>query len=305
MSDDVAVLTQPIDLSEISVVVGEADSRSAKEIDRQLGILGMKNVRTFRNIDRVRHTLATDEADLLLCGMSGQEHEARSIFRDVRQQEIGDNPFMVVMSMTRPKSKDDVRKTVDSGPDDLFMPPFDRQIFLTRINEIAWARKKFIALPSYVGPTRRNDVRPGEKTAEEFEVPNPVQAIGTGQSREELRRSIAESASALDLKKFDGDLSLIKTLVEELLPDYEDSNITDEFNRRIGLVDTLLVGVAHRARRVGYDNLHGLCEMACNVVIDIKENPIPPNTKHLLVMPKLIEAFDLAIKMAPDKVGAA
>lgn len=305
MSEAATKSDPPIDLSKLSVVVGEPSSHDAKDIDRHLSILGMKDVRIFRNMDRVRHSVHNDEADLFLCNMTGNEGDARSLFRGIRYQEVGQNPFVGMISMMGMMGESDVRTTLDSGPDDLLTLPFKRDTFVTRVNELAWHRKKFVAVSTYVGPTRRAAARADESTAAEFEVPNPVYSAGTGVPRENIRKEISKSAKMLNVRKLRSDIALIKSLVGEIMPEYENSAIDDNFTRQINLLAETIDGVNRRATRLQFDNLVGLCELAGNVTTDIRECPRPPQLRHIRAMPKLVEGFTTALTLAPEHLASA
>ena len=253
-----------IELKNLSVVVGEPQSHAAREIERQLSVLGMKNVRTFRNMDRVRHNVGTREVDLFLCNMDGNEKETRAIFRGIRNQDVGRNPFLVMIPMVGSESEKTNKATIDSGPDDFFYLPFRRDDFVLQVRDLAWNRRKFVAVSSYVGPTRWSSARPGGNSAEEFEVPNPVRAIGTGVSREDLRAEITSCANALNLRKLNSDVSMIRSLADEIIPDYRNSNISEDFLRRIELMNTTIEVLCRRAGRLHFANLVSLCELAGN-----------------------------------------
>ncbi len=74
--------------------------------------------------------------------------------RGVREQEVGQNPFMVMVSMVGSNQRDELAHTVDAGPDDLMMRPFSRDVFVRRMNELAARGKKFVVTSEYVGPKR-------------------------------------------------------------------------------------------------------------------------------------------------------
>ncbi|MEK9679556.1 MAG: hypothetical protein VW169_14365 [Rhodospirillaceae bacterium] len=137
MTGQVSPANEKIDLSKLSVIFGQPDKHDAQEMERQLGVLGMQNVKIFRNMDRVAQAVHSEEADLFLCNMFGNESHARRIFSSVRNQQVGDNPFMVMMSMAGMMTEDDVRRSIDSGTDDLITLPFRRDNFVTRLNDLA------------------------------------------------------------------------------------------------------------------------------------------------------------------------
>jgi CheY-like chemotaxis protein len=290
-------------MSRLSVVVGQLGAPGADEIERNLAILGIRGAKFANDIESIRNTVIATRPDVLVCDTTKAVVKASEITRGIRNQEIGSNPFMVVVSLVEPTSKTDLAKTVDSGTDDLFVAPFTRDVFVRRMNELAWHRKKFVAVSSYIGPTRRSGNRPGRKTAEEFEVPNPVQATGTGVPREQQWKEIAIAAKQLNARKLNADVEMFRTLVHEILPSYESSKIDDDFRRRVQMLQGIIVEVDRRAKRLGFFTLSDLCMLAGNMVNDVAENPVPPNLKHLRTMPKFVEGFEAALNEVPRAVG--
>jgi len=294
-----------IDISKLSAVVGGWPRGNHAEIQRHLNILGMKDVQMAHSFEEAHQNIAKDKADLFLCNVNGQRSSAHSIIHGVRHQEIGKNPFLVVISIVKPKNKSEVEETIDSGPDDLLMSPFRRDTFINRVKEIGIKRKKFVATASFVGPTRRTSARPGQKSAPEFEVPNPVQSLGTGVPRETYWKEIETAAVSLNSRKMNCDVDTIKMLIEEIIPDYENSSIGEDFRRRITLLQSSVESLHNRAMIFGYLDVANLCSMSGNIITDIKEHPVPPNLRHLEVMPKMVQGFQAALATLSSTTGTA
>lgn len=302
---DAANEADKIDLSKLSVVVGQMGAFGGDEIERQLAILGIEKPRITHDVDRVVRSIEHERADVLLCDMTKNRGRAQDLMRGIRNQEIGNNPFLVTIALTGPMTKDQVGGLIDAGPDDVFIGGFTRDHFVRRVSDLALNRRKFVAVASYIGPTRRSSNRPGRKTAEEFAVPNPVLSTGSGIDKDVLWKEIAAASKALNFRKLDADVGMIRTLVEEIIPDYQVSLVTDDFKRRIGLLQTTVESVHKRAQRLGNDSLVSLCEIAGNVVKDIKERPKPPNVRHLRAMPQLVVGFETALHGMPQQTGTA
>lgn len=88
--------------------------------------------------------------------------------------------------------------------------------------------------------------------------------------------------------------------MEEIHPFYQLSQIDKEFMSKVDLMHDVTQSVQSRAKRMRYENLLHLCDIAGNIADDIKETPKPPNLRHLRAMPKLVEGFDLALSMGSE-----
>ena len=136
-------------------------------------------------------------------------------------------------------------------------------------------------------------------------MPNPVQSLGTSVSKEVLKKEIEIAAISLNKRKMNSDVAMIKSLIEEISPDYQTSQIGENFERRVELLQSSIITLKSRAVRIGNADIVGLCELTGNIVTDIKERPIPPNLRHLLVMPKLVLGFKSAMLTGGGKSGSA
>lgn len=294
-----------IDFSNLSVVVGQLGAFGGDEIERQFEILGMKKPRISHDFDRICRAVDGDRADVLMCDMTSNRPRAQELLRGVRNQEIGSNPFLVTIALTEKMNAGEIGQMIDAGPDDVFVGGFTRDAFVRRVNDLAFNRRKFVAVASYVGPTRRSSARPNRKTAEEFDVPNPVRATGTGVPKDALWKEIAKASKSLNLRKLNCDVDMIRSLVDEIIPDYQVGQIGDDFKRRVAMLQSTIENLNKRGRRLGHGNLVSLCELAGNVVNDVKERPKPPNVRHLRALPQLVVGFEMALKAIPDKTSAA
>lgn len=305
MKQDPTSGSDQIDFSKLSVVVGQLGAFGGDEIERQLAILGMKKPRISHDFDRICRAVDGDRADVLMCDMNHNRPRAQELLRGVRNQEIGSNPFVVTIALTQKMNSAEIASTIDAGPDDVFVGGFTRDAFVRRVNDLAFHRRKFVAVSSYVGPTRRSSARPNRKTAEEFDVPNPVHATGTGVDKDVLWKEIATASKSLNLRKLNCDVDMIRSLVDEIIPDYQVGQIGDDFRRRIAMLQTTIENMHKRGKRLGHGNLVSLCELAGSIVNEVKERPKPPNVRHLRAMPQLVVGFEMALQSMPGKTVAA
>ena len=105
-----------IDVSKLSTVVCGWSKGNYAKIQQHFNILGMRDVRMAPNIEEARQSIAKDSADVLLCNIIGEKSRAHSLMSGIRQQEIGKNPFLVMISVVNPTDKLQVEETIDSGP---------------------------------------------------------------------------------------------------------------------------------------------------------------------------------------------
>lgn len=289
-----------IDFSKLSVVFSRLGGDCA-DVERHLGILGIQTLRASADYDKTCRAIDREKPDLVLCAMRpGQEH-AHTLMRGIRHQDVGSNPFSVIVSLADPMTPDDSAKAINTGLDSLMVAPFNRDSFVRRVNDLAFNRKKFVAAPGYIGPTRRVSTRTETGAGEEFEVPNPVHAAGTGVPRDEINRQIVQAAQSLNARKLSNDVMAIRRLFYEIAPDYEAGNITEHFHRRIAELHDIIQMIHRRGLKLGNRDIVSMCELGNNVLGEIRERPAPPNLKHLRALPKLISGFQMALLAMPER----
>jgi len=289
-----------IDFSKLSVVISQFGGDS-RDVERHLDILGIKTLSVSEDYDRICHSIDRDKPDLLLCAMHPGQKEAHTLIRGIRHQDIGANPFPVILSIANPMTPADSAQAINTGLDSLLLAPFDRDSFVRRVNDLAFNRKKFVAAPGYIGPTRRVSTRTETGAGEEFDVPNPVHAAGTGMSRDEMWRQINAASRSLSTRKLSNDITAIRRLIYEIMPDYEACTITERFHQRVAELHDVITMIRRRAQKLVNRDLVSMCELANNVLGEIRERPTPPNLKHLRAMPKLISGFQMALVAMPER----
>lgn len=289
-----------IDFSKLSVVFGQLGG-DAPEVERHLGILGVRTLRVSTDYDRICRSIERDKPDLVLCAMRPGEQAAHTLMRGIRHQDIGANPFPVLISLAEPMLPSEGMQAVNTGLDSVLVAPFDRDSFVRRVTDLAYNRKRFVAAPGYIGPTRRVSTRTEVGAGEEFDVPNPVHASGTGVPREDLERQISAAAQNLTTRKLSNDVTAIRRLVYEIVPDYEAGNINDHFRRRVQDLHDIVAMIQRRGLKLGNQDLVSICELANNILGEIREHPTPPNLKHLRAMPKLVSGFQMALLAMPER----
>ncbi|NQV54853.1 MAG: hypothetical protein HQ503_03265 [Rhodospirillales bacterium] len=285
-----------LDFTGMSVVVGEPDRDAGREIERQFGILGFKQIKVMRNMERLRQSIANDEADVALCNMQIKGQEAHDLIRGVRNQEVGKNPFLVIYSTVPSSQKNDAADTLNAGPDNLLVRPFSRDIFVHEMTDLATQQRDFIVTSDFVGPSRRAEPRPGIiLPAEKFEVPNPAKILGAGGSRDDLWKEIWSASNNLNLRKLQADIKMIDQLVEKIIPPYEMARMDEVVFLDVERLLSIISGLARRADRIGADSVSELTELAGNIVTDINENPSPPNLRNIAALPKIVTGFQVGL----------
>jgi CheY-like chemotaxis protein len=192
--------------------------------------LGYRNVEGVPALDLLAHRLMTDPPDLLLAEVAGAESETCGMIQAIRQGQMGDNPFIVVVATTWRRDGSIIGQVLNSGADDLIARPVSTTTLGERIRLLTERRKGFVVTTDYIGPDRRRNTRPDEATAECVDAPNPLKfRMQESLSDEEMARQLLESVQQgkekLNLEKVRRDavqLCLQSRMLEKRAPGARD-----------------------------------------------------------------------------------
>ena len=94
--------------------------------------------------------------DIVLCDVGLLGIDFCALAQDIRHGRMGDNPFIVLIAISRLSDAADVGPILESGVDDFIMKPVEAELIVGRISAFVNKRKPFVMTPSYVGPSRRS-----------------------------------------------------------------------------------------------------------------------------------------------------
>ena len=124
--------------------------------------------------------------------------------RGIRNREVGDCPFVVLVALTKKPSLEVVQAALAAGADDMAVKPVTARALRERVVNQIENRKEFIATDDYLGPDRRADDR--ELTKDDpaaIEVPNSLRHAATSDESAALSEErIRETLRSLSVQKF-------------------------------------------------------------------------------------------------------
>jgi CheY-like chemotaxis protein len=180
------------DTARILICDPVASNRNATRAS--LHSLGYRNVDAVAALDILANRLQTDPPDLLLTEVAGAESETCALIQGIRQGQLADNPFIVIIATTWRRDGSIIGQVVNSGADDLVARPVSATVLGERIRLLTERRKGFVVTYDYIGPDRRRNARADGPSAESVEAPNPLKLRAMdGLSDEEVARQLVET----------------------------------------------------------------------------------------------------------------
>ena len=160
----------------------------------------------------------------------------------LRRGALIHHPLPVIVTLLTSVEAEYVTQVIDCGPDDMLQLPISSGQLLSRLTQLAENRKLFVVTSDYVGPDRRQTLRPGTAAAPQTEVPNPLQMRMMRLPEETFlfeMDACARKLKQMRLERFAFELQwLLRAIRQQFLPDQKDAEKLQTFCERI---KTLLI----------------------------------------------------------------
>lgn len=185
----------------IQVVLGEQNLSLRTNIRSVLHDRGFRNIIDASDMDALVRHMTDPRTDMVLADVNLTGGDFCDAVHRLRHHVLGNNPFVVTMATTSDPTVQLVRRTIDSGVDDLLVKPLTGETLLDRIQSLARMRKPFVVTHDYIGPDRRKTERADDRAKTELiDVPNPLGLRARGQGGD-LQRIIDRAAARMNIEK--------------------------------------------------------------------------------------------------------
>jgi len=135
---------------------------------------GVGEIRVPADLKSLSETVTAETIDILVLDDLLVELPTGSLIRDIRYGVIHAHPFPLVVALAHQQTEPDLRALIDCGPDAVVLVPVSIADLFSKIERLAAGRKPFIVTRNYVGPDRRDSLRPGAQPPRYVEAPNPL-----------------------------------------------------------------------------------------------------------------------------------
>ncbi len=288
------------------LLIADTGKQYRKEIKNILFHHGFRNILDTDDLSVVREKIGNNEIDLLIADHIFPNDDVCEIIRETRHGDLGDNPFIVAVTMALEPEKEDISRIMNAGVDDVILKPITAGTIIKRVNFFASDRKKFVVTSDYVGPTRRASHRPGTMKIPEISVPNPVE-ISTREEDEvtDIKTEIQRLSGVINEQKIERHAYQITYLIDRLVPLYVDGKATADVTESLDRLQFVSEDISRRLEGTKYDHIGGLCGTILTVVKEICLNPNEPKAQNLKLLPQLSLAIKTDFHAGADSVDIA
>ncbi len=195
---------KPVSLKTAKVVHVDRDEANRKLLDETLRDIGFQHVAACDSIGQFSVLLGIENPDLVFLDIDARPDDAYQTIRGIREGEIGEDPFMVIVALTGRPDVESVEAALGAGADDMVVKPISALALQQRIVTQIDARKEFIATDDYLGPDRRAEVRDlDDADLISIVVPNALRFAATGDATAAPSpERVQETLHNLSIQKF-------------------------------------------------------------------------------------------------------
>lgn len=298
-----------VDFGNAGVILAEPGRRLRDELQQVLVDLGFRRILATGNLLAVKKGLEEAAAHLLVGDTKLPEGDLSELVKQIRHSELGNDPFLVVITLVSNPTPALIRRVIDSGPDDVLVKPFEAVHLADRVNTLARGRKRFVVTTDYIGPDRRQVNRGSGMEVPLIDVPNPLLMAATGQLGSRIQSKSTQLALArVNVQKVERHAYQIGYLMDRIVPDLMAGAGVEVIGENLALLHKVAEDLSKRIRETPYRHVTEMCMTLANMAGEMKANGGGMANDNLMLMAKLTalirRAFDTAesSQVTPDGI---
>ena len=105
-----------------NMLIADAGGQIRTEIKQVLRYEGFRNIVEAENVDDAREAVINNYIDVIITDNILNQADMCQSIRDIRHGALGNNPFIVVITMATDPAREDIMSIIDSGADDIILP---------------------------------------------------------------------------------------------------------------------------------------------------------------------------------------
>lgn len=276
----------------IRLVIGEPMDDVRFGLRAALSGAGFEQIEDTGEISIVRESVANNGVDLLVCDMHLLDGDMGNLIHQIRHQEIGNNPFVTIITLIPMADEQMIRKVMGSGTDDILVLPVSPENLMKRVVHLIHERKPFVVTTDYIGPDRREGHRPGTQKIPLIEVPNLLKIMVEGEPDwVKLQTEIEATALVLNEQKIERHAYQIVYLVEKIAQIYPMNPGDESVLSNLDRLARVSNDINDRVDGSHYAHWGERCRSLVNVMKRVRDAHMTPNNTDVFELRNLAEAF--------------
>jgi DNA-binding response OmpR family regulator len=182
---------------------------------------GLRNQFDAHTANGLRTGFRNGDMDLIITTPEVMAGDLGPTLQKMRHSRLGENPFVVVITLVDNADPDLVRQLIEAGADDVLLLPIAPSALMERLDGFVIGRKPFVVTHDYVGPDRRLGDRIDSQPAATLEVPNPVRwQVVPNSDKTPLSDQIRHASARINVHKMKCYAVQVAYLVEHIVDAY-------------------------------------------------------------------------------------
>lgn len=283
-------------LKGLKVVLVEPNLSLRKRLFAEVESLGCTDIVDTGNLGGVYTAFQKGGIDVLIGNVTLPEGDLSELVHGIRHGVVGDNPFVIAISLV---SKVDVNKItgiIDSGVDDVQIMPLNENDLQNRIRKLASGRKRFVVTSDYIGPDRRPKGMEvvGSMEVPLIKVPNPLQVHISGrQGHLTTQRTFESALNTINEQKIERHAYAVDWLMQKVgkmqngeLP-MDALDMKEQFDR----LHRISKDIVCRLDGTSYSHTADLCMTLENMSVALMKSPQLAGEEELYLLGRLTEVI--------------
>ncbi|MBF0335596.1 MAG: response regulator [Alphaproteobacteria bacterium] len=282
------------------MLIAEPDPDLREEVRVVLFHRGFRKFAQTGSCFEIEAALRQNEVDMLVTDTSLPDGDVCDLMRRVRHHEIGANPFVLAVAMTVNTSPTHVRRIVGAGVDDILVKPIAVSDMSLRVGNLSRGRKPFVVTHDYIGPERRKEARPGEKSATLIHVPNPLTMDPVT-----LQREVDRISAEINEQKMTSHSVQVGWLAARIEMWYRAPGDVGPLLENLIRLQSAAEDLGRRMRGTRFAHVAELAKALGAIAGRLLSNPGVPAQRDRDLLPKLAMAIGKAFGVGENTVDAA
>ncbi len=278
--------------ADVRTVLTETNPVVRSGIQAALFSKGIREVVSCKDAQTLLDALKSEIVDLLLVDVDLPGVDICQLVQQVRQNNLGRNPFVLIIATVSDTSLGHIRKVINSGVDRVLRKPMPMSMVLEQVAQLSDARRPFVATDAYVGPSRRSNPRVDDSDDNLMQAPNTMRSkLADKVSEMQVERMIRNGVVRVGEMKVRSTPLAISRAIRRVLAFYEGQGTVERVRTDLDRMVALSQDLVSRYRGTSFDHLAELAASLVSLVMRISADPVAPNKVHLNLLAKLGEVL--------------
>lgn len=258
----------------------------------------------------VHAKISNNEVDLVVSDYKLSDGEICPVTYRARHAMIGNNPFIVVITLLTTSNNEMVNRAINSGTDAILLKPVDPDLLFERIAQLGNVRKRYVVTHDYIGPDKRkrDETTPAGLPPPQMDVPNAIRGRGSSKMDAKMfQRSVEIASRQLNELKVTQLAQQIDQIANRIIPAYQSSSQDASTTEAVRHLLMVAKDMSRRIQGTPYAHAGQLCLTLQHICQNLYSSPDSPSDTDISFLPKLISAIRRAFQLdevAEDDIEA-